>query len=259
MIAYNWINKGMSFKQSFSLNNNPFVAGVNYHPGNNSWSNTQANAQNLVEQHAANTQSINELVAGFSGMDREPSNYGDFIINQQFVGESPLANGVASSGNGYRFKPADMGSENFHLYMQYSLSYAHHLDKRLTVNQLFDFNNAGGNAISKPAAFSGSMWIGEKAGVKFAFYGEVQVYGLELHSNSSGRVYPFSSGSLNIGNFPSTNIYGKTEQYPYAIRLHGYYGNRRSYGGMIHFSDYNNFQSWVHTILIPPPSSYWEY
>ncbi|KAF0234052.1 MAG: RHS repeat-associated core domain-containing [Prolixibacteraceae bacterium] len=45
----NWINGGMPFKQAFSFRNNPMVASVNYHPDNNSWSNTQANAQNFVK------------------------------------------------------------------------------------------------------------------------------------------------------------------------------------------------------------------
>lgn len=81
----------MPFKQSFSLNNNPFVAGVNYHPGDNSWSNTQANAQNVA------TQDISIQISGFSGMDSELSGYEDFVINQQFVGESPLVDEIATN------------------------------------------------------------------------------------------------------------------------------------------------------------------
>jgi len=87
----NWINGGMPFKQAFSFKNNPMVASVNYHPGNNSWSNTQANAQNLVGQMAGGQQNINTTIAGFSGwnpISGSPRFGNGDIVNQQFVGES---------------------------------------------------------------------------------------------------------------------------------------------------------------------------
>ncbi len=91
----NWINKGMPFKQAFSVKYNPVVASANYHPSNNTWSNTQASAQNLVKQQASGMNSINQQIAGFSGgTSWQPMGFGD-IINQQFVGESPLRGEVA--------------------------------------------------------------------------------------------------------------------------------------------------------------------
>ena len=97
----NWINKGMSFKQSFSTAYNPIVFSGNYHPGNNSWSNTQVNAHRLVGSMANAERGAHNHIAGFSGMGR----YGEgpmFATTPlpQFVGESPLAYGVASSEGG---------------------------------------------------------------------------------------------------------------------------------------------------------------
>jgi len=66
----NWLNKGMSFKQSFSTANNPIVFSGNYHPGSNSWSNTQVNAHRLVGAMANSERGVNSYVAGFSGMGR---------------------------------------------------------------------------------------------------------------------------------------------------------------------------------------------
>jgi RHS repeat-associated protein len=89
----NWINKGMSFKQSFSTAYNPIVFSANYHPGNNSWSNTQVNAHRLVGAMANAERGVHSNIAGFSGMGR----YGEGPLFTstplpQFVGESPLAN-----------------------------------------------------------------------------------------------------------------------------------------------------------------------
>ena len=98
----NWINKGMSFKQSFSTANNPIVFSGNYHPGSNSLSNTQASAHRLVGAMANAERGVHSNIAGFSGMGR----YGDGPLFtstpfDQFVGESPLAYGVASARMGY--------------------------------------------------------------------------------------------------------------------------------------------------------------
>jgi RHS repeat-associated protein len=94
----NWINKGMSFKQSFSTAYNPIVFSANYHPGSNSWSNTQASAHQLVGVMANADRGVHSYVAGFSGMGR----YGEGPLFTstplpQFVGESPLAIGIAQS------------------------------------------------------------------------------------------------------------------------------------------------------------------
>jgi hypothetical protein len=91
----------MSFKQSFSTANNPVTFSANYHPGSNSLSNTQVNAHRLVGAMANAERGVHSNVAGFSGMGR----YGDgpmFTTTpfDQFVGESPLAGGVASSEGG---------------------------------------------------------------------------------------------------------------------------------------------------------------
>jgi hypothetical protein len=96
----NWQNKGMSFKQSFSTANNPVTFSANYHPGNNSLSNTQVNAHRLVGSMANAEQGVHSNTAGFSGMGRngeEPL----FATTPlpQFVGESPLAGGVAAVRN----------------------------------------------------------------------------------------------------------------------------------------------------------------
>ena len=90
----------MSFKQSFSTANNPVTFSANYHPGNNSLSNTQVNAHRLVGSMANAEQGVHSNTAGFSGMGRngeEPL----FATTPlpQFVGESPLAGGVAAVRN----------------------------------------------------------------------------------------------------------------------------------------------------------------
>jgi hypothetical protein len=87
----------MPFKQAFSVKNNPVVASANYHPSNNTWSNTQASAQSLVRQQAQGMNSINQQLAGFKTTSWQPLGFGD-IINQQFVGESPLTGVVTLSG-----------------------------------------------------------------------------------------------------------------------------------------------------------------
>ena len=92
----NWLNKGMSFKQSFSTANNPIVFSGNYHPGSNSWSNSQVNAHRLVGAMANAEQGAHNYIAGFSGMGRNGE--GPLFTTtpfDQFVGESPLAGGVA--------------------------------------------------------------------------------------------------------------------------------------------------------------------
>ena len=96
---HNWINRDMPFKEAFAPRNNFIATELGFAPGDRSFSNPQVDAHNLVQQHAANAQSINQQIAGFSGMDRESSGYGDFIINQQFVWRSPLAGGVAQPFN----------------------------------------------------------------------------------------------------------------------------------------------------------------
>lgn len=93
----------MSFKQSFSTAYNPITFSANYHPGSNSWSNTQASAQQLVGAMANAERGVHSDVAVFSGMGR----YGDgpmFTTTPlpQFVGESPLAGGVS---HGARYDP----------------------------------------------------------------------------------------------------------------------------------------------------------
>ena len=92
----NWLNKGMSFKQSFSTANNPIVFSGNYHPGSNSWSNTQVNAHRLVGAMANSERGVHSYVAGFSGIGRNGE--GPLFTStpfDQFVGESPLCIGVA--------------------------------------------------------------------------------------------------------------------------------------------------------------------
>jgi RHS repeat-associated protein len=96
----NWLNKGMSFKQSFSTANNPIVFSGKYHPGSNSWSNTQVNAHRLVGAMANSERGVHNYVAGFSGMGRNGE--GPLFTStpfDQFVGESPLAGGVAAVRN----------------------------------------------------------------------------------------------------------------------------------------------------------------
>ncbi|MFZ5430471.1 MAG: hypothetical protein ACOZDD_09575 [Bacteroidota bacterium] len=96
----NWLNKGMSFKQSFSTANNPIVFSGNYHPGSNSWSNSQVNAHRLVGAMANAERGVHSYIAGFSGMGRYPE--GPLFTTtpfDQFVGESPLAYGVAAVKN----------------------------------------------------------------------------------------------------------------------------------------------------------------
>ena len=95
-VADNWINKEMPLGQSFAAT--PIVGSMNYHFMNNSWSNTQLNAQNFVKQDAVNTRTVNDIVAGLQGMDLESPLFGD-LTPGGFVGESPLVNGVASSLN----------------------------------------------------------------------------------------------------------------------------------------------------------------
>jgi len=90
----------MSFKQSFSTANNPIVFSGNYHPGSNSWSNTQVNAHRLVGSMANAEQGAHSYIAGFSGMGRNGE--GPLFTTtpfDQFVGESPLAYGVAAVKN----------------------------------------------------------------------------------------------------------------------------------------------------------------
>ena len=58
----------MSFKQSFSTANNPIVFSANYHPGSNSWSNTQASTHQLVGSMANAERGAHNHIAGFSGM-----------------------------------------------------------------------------------------------------------------------------------------------------------------------------------------------
>jgi RHS repeat-associated protein len=94
----NWLNKGMSFKQSFSTANNPIVFSDNYHPGSNSWSNSQVNAHRLVGAMANAERGVHSYVAGFNGMGCYPE--GPLFTTtpfDQFVGDSPLAGGVAQS------------------------------------------------------------------------------------------------------------------------------------------------------------------
>ncbi len=86
----------MPLGQSFAAT--PIVGSMNYHFMNNSWSNTQLNAQNFVKQDAVNTRTVNDIVAGLQGMDLESPLFGD-LTPGGFVGESPLVNGVASSLN----------------------------------------------------------------------------------------------------------------------------------------------------------------
>ncbi len=96
----NWLNKGISFKQSFSTANNPIVFSGNYHPGSNSWSNTQVNAHRLVGAMANSERGVHSYVAGFSGMGRNGE--GPLFTStpfDQFVGESPLAGAVAAVKN----------------------------------------------------------------------------------------------------------------------------------------------------------------
>ncbi|MFZ5429247.1 MAG: hypothetical protein ACOZDD_03365, partial [Bacteroidota bacterium] len=88
----------MSFKQSFSTANNPIVFSGNYHPGSNSWSNSQVNAHRLVGAMANAERGVHSYVAGFSGMGRNGE--GPMFATTplpQFVGESPLAGGVAQT------------------------------------------------------------------------------------------------------------------------------------------------------------------
>lgn len=93
----------MSFGQAFSPKYDPVIAGANYQPGDNSWSNTQNNAQQLPGIMNAGQQTISNNLAGFSGWDGDNwQPFGvDDIINHPFVGVSPLTNEVAANqGNG---------------------------------------------------------------------------------------------------------------------------------------------------------------
>ena len=88
----------MSLKQSFSTANNPITFSANYHPGSNSLSNTQVNAHRFVGAMANAERGVHSYVAGFSGMGR----YGEEPLFTstplpQFVGESPLAGGIAQT------------------------------------------------------------------------------------------------------------------------------------------------------------------
>ena len=64
----------------FYVGNNPM-----YYPG-------------YEKRIATGQQGISNQVAGFSGMGGEPSGSGDIAFNQQFVGQSPLAQNIANSG-----------------------------------------------------------------------------------------------------------------------------------------------------------------
>ena len=64
--------------------NNPITFSGNYHPGNNSWSNTQVNAHQLVGAMANAERGVHRNVAGFSGMGRNFNSW----LSDHFIFES---------------------------------------------------------------------------------------------------------------------------------------------------------------------------
>ena len=96
-VVDNWINKEMPLGEAFKAT--PVVAGTNFTPGNITRQNNFGFSNPQVDAHNIANQDISVQISGFSGMDQELSGYGDFVINQQFVGESPLAGGVAQPFN----------------------------------------------------------------------------------------------------------------------------------------------------------------
>jgi hypothetical protein len=127
----------------------------------------------LPGQIAAGQQRISNQIADFSGMGWEPSGVGD-IINQQFVGESPLTGGVAPSGLSFSSSlPAELsfvstgasivgeglvGVGNFHSFKLYQQGVRKGLNGnyRLTGRNLSLFKNHPMTSATRPmSGFSG--------------------------------------------------------------------------------------------------------
>ena len=94
-VADNWINKGMSLGQAFATT--PIVGSMNYHPSNNTWSNSQLSAQQLPGQIASSQQSINNELAQFSGWDENEPLFSDLTMpSLELGGIELLANPLYS-------------------------------------------------------------------------------------------------------------------------------------------------------------------
>ncbi len=198
----------MSFKQSFSTANNPITFSANYHPGSNSWSNSQVNAHQLVGAMANAERGVHSFVAGFSGMGRNGE--GPLFTStpfDQFVGESPLAYGVAT-GLGWEPIVGTAGAIASEMY--FSKKYGTWMGKNFKIyQQSWGGNGATGgkNKFAKNTS-NAIKWGGRALGAWSAYTineqrrnGEVSnmQWGLEQSSNAYSTLGGIYGAAWGVG------------------------------------------------------------
>ena len=161
-----------------------------------------------------------------------------------------------------KFRRGDLGADDYLTQIQYTLSYAERFGTGKLTQELFDFDNASENFELTTTFGQPSYWQNRNfndIGIKIVLYEDVSYGGLRFYSHGKGKSFPMSNFNLRPENFPLTNIYGKSVEYPFAITIDGHSGNRPTGMGRIWFRDYDNLMQWYQRIRSVPPSNYWNH